>query len=112
MTCDKCGEEMSDNSIVSTCMKCAMHEPEAVRYIKLIRKDCGIKDCKICIPLRKSKPKREALEIDDELGFWMSAALEDHNTCDKLKDVIRRWFDSFDWTEVHREKEDEKTTNT
>jgi len=31
---------------------------------------------------------------DDELGAWLSAALEDPNVCKEFKEVINNWFNS------------------
>lgn len=34
--------------------------------------------------------------VEDTLGVWLSAALEDPQACDGFKEAVRNWFDQFD----------------
>jgi hypothetical protein len=31
-------------------------------------------------------------EASDRIGFWLSAALDDHSVCDAMKTDINAWF--------------------
>lgn len=36
----------------------------------------------------------ELRSVDDRIGFWLSAALDDPNVCEEMKADIRAWFDA------------------
>lgn len=39
--------------------------------------------------------KREMSIEEDNIGRWLSAAIEDPNVCEEMKSDIRQWFDLF-----------------
>lgn len=38
---------------------------------------------------------RELSDVDKKLGAWMSAALDDDDVCDEMKNDIRNWMEQF-----------------
>ncbi len=40
--------------------------------------------------------KRGWMPVDDDIGRWLCAALEDDSVCAKMKADIQRWFASFE----------------
>lgn len=68
------------------------------RYSRAMKENAQLstrlRDCEIAL-----SSDRNATEEDAALGAWMSAALEDPNVCEEMKQDIRNWFDSL-WTEA------------
>lgn len=56
--------------------------------------------------------RRLATSYDDELGWFLSAALEDENVCDEVKKKIEAWFNYLDWSMARAEGEECGTDQT